>query len=177
MIYLEKLDSNQSARIGKSRSEVFLEISQNSQENTCARVSFLIKLQAQAQPCNFTKKETLAQVFSCEFFEISKNTFSYRTLPVTAFPECAVQITLPGPKKCFQGFVSVSCNKKWALVLFSLCQFLFCQVSLKNDLELKILFRMVQFLYLILALYHTSISSTLFPKTVYRLSLEKSIST
>ena len=50
---------------------VVLEISQNSQENTCARVSFLIKLQ------------TLAQVFSCEFCEISKNTFSYRTPPVT----------------------------------------------------------------------------------------------
>ena len=25
--------------------------------------------------CNFIKKETLAQLFSCEFFEISKNTF------------------------------------------------------------------------------------------------------
>ena len=25
---------------------------------------------------NFIKKETLAQVFSCEFYEISKNTFS-----------------------------------------------------------------------------------------------------
>ena len=32
----------------------------------------------------FFKKETLAQVFSCEFCEISKNTFSYRTLPVAA---------------------------------------------------------------------------------------------
>ena len=29
--------------------------------------------------CNFIKKETLAQVFSCEFYEISKNTFFYRT--------------------------------------------------------------------------------------------------
>ena len=27
------------------------------------------------QTCNFIKKETLAQVFSCEFCEISKNTF------------------------------------------------------------------------------------------------------
>ena len=27
-------------------------------------------------------KETLAQVFSCEFCEISKNTFSYRTPPM-----------------------------------------------------------------------------------------------
>ena len=25
--------------------------------------------------CNFIKKYTLAQVFSCEFYEISKNTF------------------------------------------------------------------------------------------------------
>ena len=53
---------------------MFLEISQNSQENTWARVSFLIKLQT----CNFIKKETLAQVFSCEFGEITKNTFCYR---------------------------------------------------------------------------------------------------
>ena len=57
-------------------------MSQNSQENICARVSFLIKLQA--EPCNFIKKETLAQVFSCEFCDISKNTFSYLTPPVTA---------------------------------------------------------------------------------------------
>ena len=55
--------------------KVFLEISQNSQENTCARVS---------EACNFIKKETLAQVFSCEFCEISKNPFSYRTLTVAA---------------------------------------------------------------------------------------------
>ena len=54
--------------------KIFLEISQNSLENTCAEVSFLIKLQAQ----------TLAQVFSCEFCEISKNTFSYRTTVVAA---------------------------------------------------------------------------------------------
>ena len=30
------------------------------------------------------KKESLTQVFSCEFCEISKNTFSYRTPPVAA---------------------------------------------------------------------------------------------
>ena len=54
--------------------KVFLEIPQNLQENTRARDSFLIKLQA--LDC---KKESLAQVFSCEFREISKNTFFYRT--------------------------------------------------------------------------------------------------
>ena len=53
--------------------KMFLEISQNSLENTSARVYFLIKLQASA--CNVIKKETLAQVFSCEFYKISKNTF------------------------------------------------------------------------------------------------------
>ena len=30
------------------------------------------------------EKETLAQVFSCEFCQISKNTFSYRTPPMAA---------------------------------------------------------------------------------------------
>ena len=45
-----------------SMKKIFLEISQNSQQNTCARVS----------------------VFSCEFCEISKVTFSYGTPSVAA---------------------------------------------------------------------------------------------
>ena len=48
-------------------SKNFLKISQNLQENTCARVSFLTKLQAEI--CNFINKETMVQVFSCEFCE------------------------------------------------------------------------------------------------------------
>ena len=63
--------------------KVFLEISQNSQENTSARVSFLNKVAGTT--CNFIKKETLAQVFSCKFCEISKNTFFYRAPLVAAF--------------------------------------------------------------------------------------------
>ena len=55
--------------------KVFSEISQNSEENTSARVSFLIF---------FIKKVTLAQVFSCEFCEISKNTFFTEHLWATA---------------------------------------------------------------------------------------------
>ena len=35
--------------------------------------------------CNFIKKETLAQVFSCEFCEIFKNTFFTEHLRLTAF--------------------------------------------------------------------------------------------
>ena len=34
--------------------------------------------------CHFIKKESLAQVFSCEFWGICKNTFFYRTPPVAA---------------------------------------------------------------------------------------------
>ena len=64
--------------------KVFLEISDNSQENTCARVSFLLKLQAGAY--KFIKKETLAQVSFCEFCKISKNTFFYRA-PLMAASE------------------------------------------------------------------------------------------
>ena len=53
---------SEAANRGVLSKKVFLEISQNSQENTCAA-------------CNFIKKEALAQVFSCESCEISKNTF------------------------------------------------------------------------------------------------------
>ena len=76
-IHKEMTETLRNSRPDVFCKKVFLEISQNSQKNTCARVSFLIKLQA--QPCNVIKKETLAQVFSCEFCQISKNTFSYRT--------------------------------------------------------------------------------------------------
>ena len=55
--------------------KVFLKISQNSYENTCARLSFLIQKDA----CNFIKKETLAQVFSCEFCEILRTPFLQNT--------------------------------------------------------------------------------------------------
>ena len=53
--------------------KVFLELSQNSQENTRARFSLLVKLQASSLQLYFIKKETLTQVISCEFY-ISKNT-------------------------------------------------------------------------------------------------------
>ena len=56
-----------------SAKTVLLEISQNSHEITRARVSFLMKLHAWGEGV------------SCEFCEISKNTFFYRRAPqVTA---------------------------------------------------------------------------------------------
>ena len=56
---------------------------QNSHEKNCARVYFLIKMQVEA--CNFIKKETLTQLFSYEFCEISKSTFFIEDLQKTAF--------------------------------------------------------------------------------------------
>ena len=69
-----------------SVTKVFLKISKNSQENTCTRVSFLIKLQSSA--CNFIKQESRTQVFSCEIWETFKKTFLCRTPVVIAFQYC-----------------------------------------------------------------------------------------
>ena len=78
-----------------------LKVSQNSQENTIARVSFLIKLQAEAW--NFIEKETmelykkgiLAEVFYSEFCKIFKNTFFKEHLRVTASPFNGRSVNLP----------------------------------------------------------------------------------
>ena len=61
---------------------MLLKISQNLQENNCAWIFFSIILQASA--CNFIKKETLVQVFSCEFCEFFKNVFLTEHLLETA---------------------------------------------------------------------------------------------
>ena len=46
------------------------------------------RLEQQPWACTFIKKETLTQVFSYEFCEISKNTFSTEHLQTTASVEC-----------------------------------------------------------------------------------------
>ena len=63
------LSKDRSSHRRCSVKKVFLKISQNSPENTCARVSFSIKYKI--------KVETLAQVFPCENYEISKNTVPF----------------------------------------------------------------------------------------------------
>ena len=60
------LSQIEAATRGVLQKKVFLEISRNSQENTCARLP---------EP----KKETLAQVFSCYFAKFLRTPF-YRTL-------------------------------------------------------------------------------------------------
>ena len=63
--------------------EVFLKCLQNSQENTCARVLFLIKLHA-VTAALLQKRLYVVQVFSSEFDEVFKKTFLNRTLAVAA---------------------------------------------------------------------------------------------
>ena len=79
---------------------------------------FLIKLEASA--CNFIKKETLAQVLSCEFCQISKNNFSYRTHPGNCFcfrPISPFHTSLEHQKTldvwCFQGIYKGNIGLKW----------------------------------------------------------------
>ena len=48
------------------------------------------------EACNFIKKEALTQVFSCEFCEIYKNTFYYRT-PLVAASVVLINFAILGP--------------------------------------------------------------------------------
>ena len=57
--------------------KVLLKISQNSQENTCAKISFLIKFHG-PHPETLLKRDSDTGTF-CEFCNIFKNIFSYST--------------------------------------------------------------------------------------------------
>ena len=63
----------------------------------------------------FIEKETLAQVFSCEFCEISKNTFFDRTPPVTASVD-----TFKDIMKIF--YQHWEMNLKWPRSIWRMCQ-------------------------------------------------------
>ena len=67
------------AYIQKQLPEVFCNkgVSQNSQQNTCARASCLV----QASAWNFINKQTIAQVFFDEFCKNFKNAFFIEYLP------------------------------------------------------------------------------------------------
>ena len=67
--YTSVPEGTEAATRGVLYKKMFLTISQKSQENTW-----------QPQACNFMKKDTLVQVFSCKFFEIFKNTFLIKHL-------------------------------------------------------------------------------------------------
>ena len=51
-------------------------------KHLCQSLLFIKNCRHKASASNFIKKETLAQVFFCEFCEISRNNFCYRIPPV-----------------------------------------------------------------------------------------------
>ena len=55
------------------------------QENTWVTFLLFYNKVAGLETCNSIKKETLAQVFLCQFWDISKNTFLKELLRATAF--------------------------------------------------------------------------------------------
>ena len=88
-----------------------LKVSQNSRENTCSRVSFIMKLLPEA--CNFVKKQTLAQVFSCEFCDIFKNTFFNGTPLVAASDDILKMIERYSDKSSDSLRIFISNNAIW----------------------------------------------------------------
>ena len=78
-----------------------------SQEYICVRVSFFNKVAGRLEACNFIRKETPTEAFSCQFCEVFKNTFFHGTPPIAA----------SGHKKT-KKFKKAVCNvKKYMLIL------------------------------------------------------------
>ena len=71
---------------------MLLKILQNSEKNTCNWASFFLNKVYKA--CSFIQKETLAQVFFCEFYKISKNTFFTEHLWTTASGQKRITIEI-----------------------------------------------------------------------------------
>ena len=91
--------------------KVFLNISKYSQENACVGVSFLFFFQDYYV-------ETPTQVFSCEYFEIFKNSFLYRT-PLVADSENTARFKKPRTQTFFTSLPSKSDYALRTLTLFS----------------------------------------------------------
>ena len=105
-----------------------LEILQNSQENNCARVFFLVRLQAQT--CNFIKKETLAQVFSYEVCKISKNTFFTKHVWATASAHVINLLLFFILESVNMIFVLICCKNMTIIFSKSVSNSLFVQIVL-----------------------------------------------
>ena len=84
-IKLKIPDKSQKVAVRSSRPEVFCKkgvlrnFAKFTEKHLCQGLFF-----------NFIKKETMAQVFSCEFYEISKNTFFNRTPLLAASEQSAL---------------------------------------------------------------------------------------
>ena len=80
------------ANAGEDAQKQPLEVLFKKEQVAGSGLQLYLKRDSGTGACNFIKKETLAQVFSCEFCEIYKDNFFYRTPLVAAF-ECQKVIT------------------------------------------------------------------------------------
>ena len=93
LIIITKLLKNHSVKsCFKLITRATLKTSQSSWKNICVGVSFLMKLQASGQACNFIKEETTIQVLFREFCEIFKSTFFIEHLWATVSETFTVSI-------------------------------------------------------------------------------------
>ena len=109
---------------GVQLKKVFLKFSKNSQENTCARASFLI---------NFVKKETLEQALSCEFSDIFKNTFYTEHLWTTASAHSSLVLLSKIYLDIREKIVTLLTLENWTLSLYKKKQLLRESFALSSE--------------------------------------------
>ena len=76
-VFHQKLSVQQTLLVAATTSEEYVNVWIKVKIEEVNLSKFFVELQK--LPATLLKKETLAQVFSCEFSEICKNAFSYRT--------------------------------------------------------------------------------------------------
>ena len=122
---------------------VLFKISQNSQENTFARVwnvSFLENFANALKACNFIKKETLSQVFPVNFAKLFRTPFSQNTSrrSLSVVWECSLSFRIHRMYAIQINFFFTQSKKKflqfifWHIVSFSVCRF---QKSTFNEIN------------------------------------------
>ena len=108
------------------KKSLFLEISQNSLENPLCQRLFFNKV-AGLRPSNLFEKEPLAQVFICEMFEISKNTFFTEHLWSTASVLSSARFFSPNGIKFPRQRIFKPDGRSININCSSTCWFMACQ--------------------------------------------------
>ena len=109
---------------------MFFKILQNSQKNNCARPSFL-------RTATLLKKEALGRLFSCEYYEILKNTFFTKHLRTTAsmssdFPLLILQGTISHIFRARENMLNAQSTMHGFLAIAELIYFSDCVVSVQS---------------------------------------------
>ena len=71
-------------------------------------------------PATLLKKKTLAQVFSCEFCELFKNTFFYRTPPVTG--SLSINMEIKSRRNAVHSTIHMSVKRSSNIYTFNAAQ-------------------------------------------------------